>query len=57
MFLSKDDIIEYRPTGQIGIIKKIHQVNDNFSYKLILQFPSQSIWCNAKDIKLLNAVG
>lgn len=55
--LSEGDIIEYIPTGQLGIISKVHYLESGDQFQLKLMSPDQKLWAKQADIKLLCPVG
>lgn len=58
-FLSEGDTVRYLPTGQIGIISKIHTeseiLKDKFQLRLI--YPDKKIWASWSEIELVYPLG
>ena len=55
--LTEGDIIEYTPTGQVGVISNIHYKEEGDLFELKVMSPDEKIWAESSDIKLLCPVG
>lgn len=56
--IEEKDWIIYKPTGQVGVVKSVWEINFSKRYKLSLINPSKTLWVeDEKEIDLIIPTG